>query len=368
MTKTPPKRGPTPQDPGTETADDLEGVVPELALRLMRDMLLFRRFEEKAEEAYAVGKIGGFCHLHIGQEASAAGSIAALREDDYVSSTYREHTQALAKGIPAKAVMAELYGRVDGCSGGRGGSMHLFDAAKGFMGGNGIVGGQVPTATGFGFAIKYRGEDQVSVCFLGEAALNQGSFHESLNLAAVWKLPVIYAVENNEYGMGTAFGRVSRTEIMDRVGAYGITPHIVNGQDVLATYTLFSRLTAEVRRGGGPQYVDIHTYRFKGHSMSDPVSGTYRSKEEVEQHIRKDDPIRILMKRLLAGGVLGQEGLEAMDAKARAVVDEAAEFADASPPPDPAGLYEHVYSSINEHGRLFVDGRDEAPRAGDAEF
>lgn len=344
-------------------AEHLDGVPPEVALKLMKDMLLFRRFEEKAEEAYAVGKIGGFCHLHTGQEGSAAGSIGTLRTDDYVSSTYREHTQALAKGISPRVVMAELYGRLDGCSGGRGGSMHLFDASLGFMGGNGIVGGQVPTATGFGFAIKYRGEDRVSVCFLGEAALNQGAFHESVNLAAIWKLPVIYAVENNEYGMGTAFGRVSRTEISERAAAYGIPTHVVNGQNVLDTYNLFTRLVATVRAGGGPQYVDINTYRFKGHSMSDPVSGTYRSKEEVERHVRQEDPILVLKERLFAAGVLDQKGIEAMDAEARAVANDAADFADASPVPDPAALYDHVYSTVNEHGRLFLDGRPEAPRA-----
>ena len=186
-----------------------------------------------------------------------------------------------------------------------------------------------------------------------------------MNLAAIWKLPVIYAVENNEYGMGTAFARVSATEIKDRPTAYGISAHTVDGQDVLATYTLFSKLVESVRRGIGPQYVDIRTYRFKGHSMSDPVSGTYRSKEEVDRHVKMDDPISILKKRLFAAGALDQEGLEAMDAAARAVANEAADFADASPKPDPVGLYEHAYSTINEHGRLFLDSRDEAPHAGD---
>jgi pyruvate dehydrogenase E1 component alpha subunit len=348
-----------------DRSDELLGVEPEMALRLMREMLLYRRFEEKAEEAYAIGKIGGFCHLHIGQEAAAAGSIAALREDDYVISAYREHTQALAKGISPKAIMAELYGRADGCSGGRGGSMHLFDPSKGFMGGNGIVGGQIPTATGFGFAIKYKGGDQVSLCFLGDAAVNQGSFHESLNLAAVWKLPVIYAVENNEYGMGTRFSRVSAKEVKDRGAGYGIPCHVVNGQDVLETYTFFTKLVEDMRGGAGPQYVDVRTYRFKGHSMSDPVSGTYRSKEEVEKRIEQDDPIRILKERLFAVGALDQGGLEAMDQEIRAVVNEAAEFADASPLPDVASLYDHTYATINEHGRLFVDGREEAPRAPD---
>jgi pyruvate dehydrogenase E1 component alpha subunit len=351
--------------PREQASDDLYGVAPETALKLMREMLLYRRFEEKAEEAYAIGKIGGFCHLHIGQEAAAAGSILVLREDDYVVSAYREHTQALAKGMSAKAVMAELYGRADGCSGGRGGSMHLFDLKKGFMGGSGIVGGQIPTGTGFAFAIKYRGGDQVSLCFLGDAAVNQGAFHESLNLAAVWKLPVIYAVENNEYGMGTRFSRVSAREVKDRGAGYGIPCHVVNGQDVLETYSFFSRLVEDVRGGAGPQYVDVRTYRFKGHSMSDPVSGTYRTKEEVEKRTEQDDLIRILRERLFAAGLLDQAGLEAIDAEVRAEVTEATEFADASPLPDPATLYDHSYATINEHGRLFVDGREDAPRAPD---
>lgn len=346
-----------------EGGEALRGVEPEVARDLMRRMLLFRRFEEKAEEAYAIGKIGGFCHLHIGQEAAAAGSIAALRPDDWVIGTYREHTQALAKGMDPKVAMSELYGRVDGCSGGRGGSMHLFDAKKNFMGGNGIVGAQIPTATGFAFAARYRGEDRVALCFMGDAAINQGAFHESLNLAAIWSLPVIYAVENNNYGMGTAFHRVSAAEAKDRGMGYGIPCHVVNGQDVLETYAFFKRITDEMREGAGPQYVDIRTYRFKGHSMSDPVSGTYRSKEEVERHTTKGDPILLLKAELFEAGELDQDGLEAMDAEARSIVDEAAEFADASPKPDPATLYDHTYATMDVGGRLFVDGRDEAPPA-----
>ena len=341
--------------------DSLNGVDPEVAVRLMRQMLLFRRFEERAEEAYAIGKIGGFCHLHIGQEGSAAGTVGALHDDDYVIGTYREHTQALAKGMSPNAVMAELYGRVDGCSRGRGGSMHLFDAEKYFLGGAGIVAGQVPTATGVGFAIRYRGEKRVVLCLLGEAALNQGAFHEALNLAAIWKLPVIYAVENNVYGMGTAFYRVSRTHVDDRALAYGIPCHVVNGQDVLSTYTLFRRLADEVRHGSGPHYVEIRTYRFKGHSMSDPVSGTYRSKEEVEQRTEEEDPIRILKERCFAAGVMDQEELEGMDAEVREEVDGAAQFADSSPAPDPVNLYDYVYAQTSQHGRLFLDGRDDVP-------
>ena len=336
--------------------DAFHGVSEDVALQLMRDMLLYRRFEEKAEEAYAIGKIGGFCHLHVGQEGVAAGCIAPLRDDDYVITAYREHTQAIAKGIHPDAVMAELYGRADGCSGGKGGSMHLFDVSRGFMGGHGIVGGQVALASGLGFAIKYRGEDRVALCFMGDAAVNQGAFHEAMNMSAVWKLPVIYVVENNEYGMGTKFSRVSATEIHERACAYGIPAHVVDGQDVLETYAAFEKLAEDVRGGAGPQYVDVRTYRFKGHSMSDPVAGTYRTKEEVESRTKQDDPIARLKGILFDAELLDQEGLEAMDAEAKEAAQKAADFADQSPQPDAGVLYENVYAEINEHGRLFFDG------------
>ncbi len=324
----------------------------------MREMLLYRRFEEKAEEAYAIGKIGGFCHLHIGQEAVALGMIGPLRDDDYVITAYRDHTQALAKGMKPGPVMAELYGRDGGASRGKGGSMHIFGAKERFMGGHGIVGGQVPLAAGFGWAIRYREEDQVCVCFLGDAAVNQGAFHEALNMSAVWKLPVIYVVENNEYGMGTAFSRVSALPVVERGKGYGIPAHAVNGQDILETWAFMEDLVEEVRGGAGPQYVDARTYRFKGHSMSDPVSGTYRSKEEVREKTEGADPIRLLRERLFEAELMDQDELEALDREVREIVDEAAEFADASPFPDAAELYTHVYSEINEHGRLFFDGRD----------
>jgi len=347
----------------SETAEmskdnSLGGFPESFALDLLRKMLLFRRFEEKAEEAYAIGKIGGFCHLHIGQEGSAAGSIGPLREDDYVVAGYREHTQALAKGADPRMVMAELYGKSLGSSSGKGGSMHIFSADHAFMGGHGIVGGQVPLATGMGWAIKYRGEDRVAVCFMGEAAVNQGALHESLNMAAVWKLPVIFVVENNEYGMGTAWERVSATAVDERAAGYGIPASVVNGQDVLETYRHFEALLSEVRAGGGPRFVEIRTYRFRGHSMSDPVSGTYRSKTEVTERTEQDDPITTLRDRLFDAGLLTQEGLESMDQEARAAATAAAEFADEAPAPDAGELYSHVYSQINEHGRLFFDGRD----------
>ena len=344
----------------------LHGFSPEELHGLLADMLLYRRFEEKAEEAYAIGKIGGFCHLHIGQEGLAAGAIKPLRADDLVITAYREHTQAIAKGIAPRAVMAELYGRTGGCSGGRGGSMHLFDTSVGFYGGHGIVGGQIPLGAGLAWAIRYRGGDQICVCFMGDAAVNQGAFLESLNMSAVWQLPVIYVVENNGYGMGTAFSRVSATGMEARSGAYGIPAHTVDGQDVLETYRFVEELAEQVRRGAGPQFVNAITCRFRGHSMSDPVSGTYRSKEEVASQVEGQDPITILRDRLMEAGLLAQEELEAIDREARAACDDAADFADASPPPDPATLYDHVYAEINPHGRLFLDGRGDVPAPGGA--
>lgn len=341
----------SPQDP-------LAGFSADQLRDFLREMLLYRRFEEKAEEAYAIGKIGGFCHLHIGQEGVALGCIGVLRSDDYVISAYRTHTQALAKGVDPDRVMAELYGKSSGVSAGRGGSMHLFDAELCFMGGHGIVGGQIPLGAGIAWAIRYRGEDRVCVCFLGDAAVNQGAFHETLNMAAVWRLPIIFVVENNEYGMGTAFRRVSATEIVDRACAYGIGAEQIQGQHVLETYRTMQRLVEEVRDGGGPRLLEVRTYRFKGHSMSDPVSGTYRSKEEVSRRMEEGDPIVILRDHLFAAGILTRDELEDLDAEVRARVQQAADAAEAAPDPGAAGLYDFVYSDMGENGRLFLDGRD----------
>jgi pyruvate dehydrogenase E1 component alpha subunit len=338
---------------------DLEGFSRETLHGFLRKMLLFRRFEEEAEAAYAIGRIGGFCHLHIGQEAAALGLIGPLRQDDWVISAYREHTQALAKGVSPHAVMAELFGRDPGGSRGKGGSMHIFDVAHGFMGGHGIVGGQIPLAAGMAFAAKYRGTDQVCVCFMGDAAVNQGAFHETLNMAAIWNLPAIFVVENNAYGMGTAFSRVSTVPMAERALGVGVPTHTIDGQDIVATWRFMEDLVASVRAGAGPQFVNAETYRFKGHSMSDPVSGTYRSKEEVEGKIRDEDPITRLRDRLMASNWLTEDELKAMDAEARAVAREAAEFAEAAPLPDPSELYTHVYAELNPHGRLFLDGRDD---------
>jgi pyruvate dehydrogenase E1 component alpha subunit len=320
----------------------MDQVHADLHRRMLREMLLIRRFEEKAAEAYALGKIGGFCHLYIGQEAVAVGSLAALRNDDYVICSYREHGQALVRGIPANAVMAELYGKATGCSGGKGGSMHLFDARRRFMGGHGIVGGHLPLAAGIGFGIKYRGGDQVCLCYFGEAAVNIGAFHEALNMTSVWKLPVIFLCENNRYGMGTAFERVAAiTDVAEHACSYDMQAETVNGMDVLAVYQATQRAVQRARKGGHPTLLEVRTYRFMGHSMSDPLHGVYRTKEEVEEQ-KKRDPITQLALSLKDAGGLDQTGLDAVDAEVRAEVEAAARFADESPDPAPEELYAHV--------------------------
>ena len=314
----------------------------ELHIAMLRRMLLIRRFEEKAAEAYALGKIGGFCHLYIGQEAVAVGSLSALREDDYAISSYREHGQALVRGIPPGAVMAELFGKATGCSKGKGGSMHLFDASRRFMGGHGIVGGHIPLAAGMAFATKYQGGDQVCICYFGEAAVNIGAFHETLNMASVWKLPVIFLCENNRYGMGTAFERVAAvTDVVEHACSYDMAAEVVDGMNVLTVYDATRRAADRARKGGHPTLLEVRTYRFMGHSMSDPLHGVYRTKDEVEEQ-RKKDPITQLAEKLKEEKVLDQARLDAMDAQVHAEVDEAVKFADESPDPDPAELYTDV--------------------------
>jgi pyruvate dehydrogenase E1 component alpha subunit len=335
------------------------GLTREQLHELLRQMLLSRRFEEKTAEAYAVGKIGGFCHLYIGQEAVGVGAISALRPEDYVITAYREHAQALVKGISARAVMSELYGRADGCSKGKGGSMHLYSAEHNFLGGWGIVGGQIPLATGVAFAIKYRNESKVCMCFMGEAAVNQGAFHESLNMAALWKLPVVFIVENNRFGMGTSWERASSLyDISQKAHAYDMPSAVADGMDVLKMRDTVLQAVERARDEKTPTLIEARCYRFMGHSMSDPVHGVYRTKEEVEEHKQQKDPIRRFIEDLKDGGQLSDAELKAMDEKIRAEVDDAANFAEASPEPGPDALYENVYAEINEHGRLFFDGRD----------
>jgi pyruvate dehydrogenase E1 component alpha subunit len=311
----------------------------------LRQMLLIRRFEEKAGEAYSLGKIGGFCHLYIGQEAVAVGSLAALGPDDYITCSYREHGHALARGIAARAVMAELFGKAAGCSGGKGGSMHLFDASLGFLGGHGIVGAHIPVATGMAFAAKYRNTAQVAVCYFGEAAVNNGAFHEALNMAALWKLPAIYVCENNRYGMGTALERASALyDISERACSYDMANEVVDGQEVLTMYAAMDRAVQRARTDKLPTLLEVRTYRFMGHSMSDPIHGHYRTREEVEDQ-RKRDPIAVWSRRLSEAALMDEAGIRAIDKEVTEEVEDAYQFADQAPDPEPSELYTDVYAN-----------------------
>ena len=309
---------------------------------LLRSMLLQRRFEERSAEAYALGKIGGFCHLYIGQEAISAGTMSVLRPDDYVVTSYRDHGQAIARGMTPRSVMSELFGRVDGCSGGKGGSMHLFDKKVGFLGGHGIVGGHIPLAGGVGWAIKYRKGDQVCVCFFGEAAVNIGAFHEALNMASLWNLPCVFVIENNRYGMGTAISRSTANEdVKARAAAYRMLGESVDAQDVFAVRDAMGRAVALARQEAKPTLIEMRTYRFMGHSMSDAASGTYRSREELEENMKRD-PIIILHDIMRANNELSDGEFSKLDEEQKAICQDAWDFADASPEPPLENLYTDV--------------------------
>lgn len=314
---------------------------PSLLKKLLYDMLLARRFEEKVAQVYGLQKIGGFCHLYIGQEAVAAGSIATLDlARDYVVTAYRDHVHALVCGIDPKAVMAELFGKATGCSRGKGGSMHMFGVEKGMYGGNGIVGAQIPIATGMAFKIRYRDESGVVLCYFGDGAIHQGVFHESLNLAKLWKLPIVYLCENNHYGMGTDFARVSAVHDFSVLGSsYDIPGKRVDGMDVLEVYDAVSEAIMQARKSGLPTLLDVKTYRYKGHSMSDPAK--YRDKGEVESY-KKQDPIVIFKDRLLAEGIIGEAEFADMDKACQHTCVEAVEFSEQSEEPPRSSLYEDV--------------------------
>src|SRR5262244_3898483 len=319
------------------------GVDAEAAKRLLSDMLLIRRFEEKAAEAYALGKIGGFLHLYIGEEAVAVGATSVLRTDDYAISAYREHGHCLAKGSDPKRVMAELFGRRDGLSKGKGGSMHLFDRSTNFLGGHAIVGAHLPLAVGVGFAIKYQEGDQVIVCFFGDGAVPEGEFHESLNLAALWKLPVVFICENNRYAMGTSIERaLAQQEIYKFAGVYGIPGEPVDGMDVLAIHESVARAVARARTEKTPTLIEARTYRFRGHSMRDPAGAVYRTKEEVERE-KLRDPIVLFRQKVLDESVLGDEDVRTLEKDVSDRIDDAVAFADASPEPPLEWLMTDVY-------------------------
>jgi pyruvate dehydrogenase E1 component alpha subunit len=314
---------------------------PAVAREWLATMTLIRRFEERAGEMYARAKIGGFLHLSIGEEATIVGSARALREEDYLISTYRSHGNAIARGTPPESVMAELFGRVDGCCKGRGGSMHMFDSKRRFMGGYGIVGGNLPIAAGIGLASDYTGGDEVTLCTFGDGACNQGTFGETLNLAALWKLPVVFMVINNQFGMGTSLERHSAVTDLRRKGeSLGVPGMGCDGMDVLDTYTVLAEALRRVRADRRPVLVEAVTYRFRGHSMADPEE--YRTKEEVEQW-RERDPLPVFGDLLEREGVIDASERERIDREAIERVDEAVAFAEASPFPTPETLYDDVY-------------------------
>ena len=314
---------------------------PDELLSFYRRMLLIRRFEEKAGQLYGMGLIAGFCHLYIGQEAVVVGMQAAAGKDDSLVTSYRDHGHMLASGMDPKGVMAELIGRRDGYSKGKGGSMHMFSREANFYGGHGIVGAQVPIGTGLAFAHKYRGDGGVCHVYFGDGAVNQGQVYESFNIASLWKLPAIYIIENNKYGMGTSIERASAsTELYRRGDAYNIPGLHVNGMDVLEVRAAGEQAMAHCRTGKGPFVLEMETYRYRGHSMSDPAK--YRSKEEVSKVRTQNDPIDNLQKHLLDGKTADQGGLKEIDRAVKAIVNEAAEFARQSPEPDPSELYTDV--------------------------
>jgi pyruvate dehydrogenase E1 component subunit alpha len=315
----------------------------EQELQAYRRMLLIRRFEEKAGQLYGMGLIGGFCHLYIGQEAVVVGMQLAIKKGDEVITGYRDHGHMLACGMDPKGVMAELTGRHHGYSKGKGGSMHMFSVEKGFFGGHGIVGAQVPLGTGLAFANRYRGNDNVSLTYFGDGAANQGQVYESFNMAKLWKLPVIYVIENNHYGMGTSVERASATTNLSQRGrSFDIPGEQVDGMDVRAVKAAGDKAVAWCREGNGPIILEMLTYRYRGHSMSDPAK--YRPKEEVDKVRTEHDPIEQVRSRLLKKGFANEDALKKIDAEVRATVNEAAEFATNDAEPDPSELYTDVYA------------------------
>lgn len=349
----------TAEKPDLSPEEWLQDLPPEKLRKMARDMLLARRFEEKVDEVYSIGKIGGFCHLYIGQEAVVVGGLHAQREDDYMLTAYREHAHALQVGIDPDVVMAELYGKEAGMSRGKGGSMHMYGRDHNYLGGHGIVGGGIPIGLGVGWAIKYRGEDRVVQTYFGEAAVNQGAFHESMNMAALWELPCVFIVENNRYGMGTAWERAASEQNVAKKGeAYAMASAVADGMDVLDMYRVTKQAVDRAREESKPTLIEARTYRYKGHSMSDPSTGVYRTKEDVEREQEKDS-VFAFADLLAEAGILSPEDFEALDDEVKSIAEAAAEFADEQPDPRPEALYEDVYTNEEVNGRLYFDMRDD---------
>lgn len=317
----------------------------EFLLESLRKMLLIRRFEERAAQLYQQGKFGGFCHLYNGQEAVVVGAEAALRKDDYIMTAYRDHAHALLRGVSSEAAMAELLGKETGCTGGKGGSMHFFNAPENFMGGWGIVGGHIPLAAGLAFASKYRGEDRVSMVFLGDGAVPQGVVYETFNMASLWDLPLLVIIENNEYAMGTPLERSNANQegIHRRAEPFGIECFRYEEREVQDIHAFFQERVEQVREQSRPQLVEIMTYRFRGHSMSDPIHGHYRSKDEVEEH-KQVDPIVLCRKRLVEEHGVTEDEIKALDKEVKAEVHEGTVAAEAADPPPLAALHTDIYA------------------------
>ncbi len=312
-------------------------------LKYYRDMLLIRRFEEKAGQLYGMGLIGGFCHLYIGQEAVVVGIEAAAKDGDKRITSYRDHGHMLVCGMDPKGVMAELTGRAGGYSRGKGGSMHMFSREKHFYGGHGIVGAQVPLGTGLAFSDKYKGNDNVTFAYFGDGAANQGQVYESYNMAELWNLPVVYVIENNQYAMGTSTKRATKSpNLWERGAAYGIKGEMVDGMDVLAVKAAAEKAIAACRAGDGPYILEMMTYRYRGHSMSDPAK--YRTREEVEKMRSERDAIERVREMLLTGGLASDEDLKAIDKDIKSIVNEAAEFSKDSPEPALSELWTDIYA------------------------
>jgi pyruvate dehydrogenase E1 component alpha subunit len=317
---------------------------PEVYLKWYEEMLLMRRFEEKAGQMYGMQKIRGFCHLYIGQEAVAAGSYAAIRKEDKVITAYRDHAHALAAGISPNAIMAELFGKATGCSKGKGGSMHMFSAEHNFFGGHGIVGAQIPLGAGIALAEKYKGTDNICLCYMGDGAVRQGALHETFTMAMLWKLPVVFICENNQYGMGTAVERTTNVPDLYKMGmAYDMPSFQVDGMSFDAVYAAVSDAAARARQGI-PSFLEIKTYRYKGHSMSDPAK--YRTREEVEEYKGKD-PVEAMKHFMLKNKMAEEKWFEEIDEKIKGIVDESVKFAEESEYPDPSELYTDVYVEDN---------------------
>lgn len=310
-------------------------------LHLFREMYLVRRFEERAAQMYQKGKFGGFLHLYIGQEALSSGVNHVLHPDDDIITAYRDHGWGLVRGISAKAGMAEMFGKATGCSKGKGGSMHFFNAERHFWGGHGIVGAHIPVAAGLAFANKYTDNNRISTCFFGDGAVDQGALHEAFNLAQLWKLPVLFVVENNGYSMGTSVQRHTATEIYKRALGYDMKHAVVNGMDLFSVIDKMQEVVKDIRENSVPWFLEIRTYRYRGHSMSDP--GNYRTKEELEE-FKNNDPIERLKTYILDKKITKQSDLDNIMDEVESEVLEAIEFAESSPFPDPTELYDHVFS------------------------